>query len=103
MIYTVEQPDKSYLKYSAPGVFPPTGQFRVPHGKPIKGMFPPSQYLPLLPNDAVPLGAVDVPEGVLAVMPGTIFEGLPEPVKKWGPAVALGVLAGWLTRKFWRN
>jgi hypothetical protein len=101
MMYSVATPDYRYNVYTAPGTFPPTGHFQKPRGKPINGLFPRSQYLPVLPFDAVLVGeAVEEPVGVLAVLPNGLMHGVPEPVKRWGVTAAL-VGLGWWLRTLW--
>lgn len=101
MIYSVSTGNQ-FTMYEAPGEFPPTGQFRKPRGQPIQGLFPPSQYLPLVPGGSVVLGTGPSAQGVLAVMPTGLIEGLPEPVKRWGVG-ALLVGVGWWLRSLWRK
>ena len=103
MLYSVETPDHRFRYYEGPGTFPPSGAYRTPRGNPINGLFPPNQFLPLLPGGSKVVGDGEDARGILCVMPTGLFGEVPEPVKKWGPPLALGVFAGWLTRKWWRK
>ena len=102
MIYSVQKPDKTFAYYEGDGTFPPIGQFRRPRGEPIHGLFPPSQYLPLLPSGTRAVGEGIEARGILSVMPMGLVEGLPEPVKRWAPPLALGFLFGFMVRS-WRS
>jgi hypothetical protein len=101
VIYSVHS-SGSYRYFEGPGEFPPTGQFRTPRGKPINGLFPPNQYLPLLPSGVTEVGQGAEARGILAVFPEGVLEGLPDAVKTWAPPVMVGLFAGWLSRRFWK-
>ena len=103
MIYSVEKPDHSGFKYyEGNGAFPPIGAFRTPRGTPINGLFPPAQYLPLLPSGVKPAGEGKEARGIVSVLPAGVLEGLPEPVKRWGPPLIVGVILGRLWQA-WRK
>lgn len=102
MIYSVEKPDHSFTYYEGAGTFPPIGAFRAPRGTPINGLFPPSQYLPVLPSGTRMVGEGAEARGVVAVPPAGALEGVPESVKRWAPPLLLGIILGRLW-KTWRK
>ena len=103
MIYSVANPDYTYRYFTVPGTFSPSGHFTAPRGRPINGLYPRNQYLPLLPAGAAEVGRGENPAGVLAVFPVGLMEGIPEPVKRWVPPITFGLLVGWFGRKFFSS
>ncbi len=103
MIYSVPKPDWSgYTYYEGPGSFPPVGEWRKPRGSPINGMWPSTAFLPILPSGATKTGEEGTQaQGIIAVLPQGILEGLPEPVKAAGKS-ALWFGAGWMLKR-WLN
>lgn len=95
MIYSVEKPaHDGYKYYEGEGTFPPIGGFRKPRGEPIHGLFPPSQYLPVLPSGARFVGEGDEAKGVVSVMPAGLMGEVPESVKRWAPPLIVGIILG---------
>lgn len=104
MIYSVEKPDHSgFAYYQGEGTFPPIGQFRKPRGTPIHGLFPPSQYLPVLPAGVQLVGEGQEARGIVSVMPAGVLEGLPEPVKRWAPPLIVGIILGRIWQAWRKN
>lgn len=102
MIFSVQTPDYRFRYFEAPGSTPETGSFRAPRGQAINGVFPPQQFLPILPAGAVEVGSGDNAQGIIAALPKGVLEGLPEPVKAVGKFAAWTAL-GWFLRSLWRR
>ncbi len=95
MIYSVREPNGTYTYVEAPGTFPATGRNRQPRGRPINGMFPPSQIAVPLPAGGRVIGSGEQARGIIAVRSGALA-GLPEPIVKWGVRTIVGAAVSWL-------